>query len=243
MPKHGRVVITRFSRRQRVPLGAAQRERRKIALRMVFYAICCVSMPAPRYVAYFLKFAPSSAPSISLQTRRALERPMAIACFVERAPCLPSRTWCISSRTNSPACVEGAYRHAYPGERVRLFVSQACSTLLSDLCSSRRRDKFGSQASLYSLPVHIGEERVDVLWSVGWRVIQNECMLPNIHHENRNESRNIANLMQGDPMVRDPAGVRVLIADCPTDASHFSDPCKVELSRFRSFQSRLQPHA
>src|SRR5262249_30360733 len=37
--------------------------------------------------------------------RRAFERPMAIACFVERAPCLPSRTCSISSRTNSPACV------------------------------------------------------------------------------------------------------------------------------------------
>jgi hypothetical protein len=35
--------------------------------------------------------------------RRALERPIAIACLVERAPCFPSRTWCISSRTNSPA--------------------------------------------------------------------------------------------------------------------------------------------
>ena len=39
--------------------------------------------------------------------RRAFERPIAIACFVERAPCFPSRTWWISSRTNSPACVVG----------------------------------------------------------------------------------------------------------------------------------------
>src|SRR6185295_15252653 len=31
------------------------------------------------------------------------------ACLVERAPCLPSRMWCISSRTNSPAWVEGAF--------------------------------------------------------------------------------------------------------------------------------------
>src|SRR2546423_3372531 len=34
---------------------------------------------------------------------------MAIACLVERAPCLPSRTCSISSRTNSPACVLGAF--------------------------------------------------------------------------------------------------------------------------------------
>src|SRR5262245_22331072 len=41
----------------------------------------------------------------STPARRAFESPMAMACLVERAPCLPSRTWCISSRTNSPACV------------------------------------------------------------------------------------------------------------------------------------------
>jgi hypothetical protein len=40
--------------------------------------------------------------------RRAFERPIAIACFVDRAPCLPSRMWSISSRTNSPACVLAA---------------------------------------------------------------------------------------------------------------------------------------
>jgi hypothetical protein len=40
--------------------------------------------------------------------RRALERPMAIACLVERAPCFPSRMCSISSRTNSPAWVDGA---------------------------------------------------------------------------------------------------------------------------------------
>src|SRR5207302_9380800 len=40
--------------------------------------------------------------------RRAFERPIAIACFGDRTPCLPSRTWWISSRTNSPAAVVGA---------------------------------------------------------------------------------------------------------------------------------------
>jgi hypothetical protein len=37
-----------------------------------------------------------------------LDKPIAMACFVDRAPCLPSRMWSISSRTNSPACVLGA---------------------------------------------------------------------------------------------------------------------------------------
>jgi len=44
----------------------------------------------------------------STPARRAFERPMAIACLAERAPCFPSRTCRISSRTNSPACVVGA---------------------------------------------------------------------------------------------------------------------------------------
>ena len=39
--------------------------------------------------------------------RLALDSPMAITCLAERAPCLPSRTCSISSRTYSPACVEG----------------------------------------------------------------------------------------------------------------------------------------
>jgi hypothetical protein len=39
--------------------------------------------------------------------RRAFDRPIAIACCTEAAPCFPSRTCSISSRTNSPACVDG----------------------------------------------------------------------------------------------------------------------------------------
>jgi hypothetical protein len=35
--------------------------------------------------------------------RRALDKPIAIACLAERAPCLPSRICSISSCTNSPA--------------------------------------------------------------------------------------------------------------------------------------------
>jgi len=35
--------------------------------------------------------------------RRAFDNPIAIACFVDRAPCFPSRMCSISSRTNSPA--------------------------------------------------------------------------------------------------------------------------------------------
>ena len=41
--------------------------------------------------------------------RRAFDSPIAMACCGERAPCFPSRMWCISSRTNSPACTLGDF--------------------------------------------------------------------------------------------------------------------------------------
>jgi hypothetical protein len=41
--------------------------------------------------------------------RRASDNPIAIACFVERAPCFPSRMCSISCLTNSPACVLGDF--------------------------------------------------------------------------------------------------------------------------------------
>ena len=60
-----------------------------------------------RFVAFVvlpLGLGPSFTPA-----RRALDKPIAMACLVLRAPCFPSRMWCISSRTNSPACVVGAF--------------------------------------------------------------------------------------------------------------------------------------
>src|ERR1041384_2865347 len=45
----------------------------------------------------------------STPARRAFESPLAIACFVDRAPCFPSRICSISSLTNSPACVLAAF--------------------------------------------------------------------------------------------------------------------------------------
>jgi hypothetical protein len=54
--------------------------------------------------------------------RRAFDRPIAMACFADWAPCFPSRTWWISSRTNGPACVVGA-RPARLAFRARLTVA------------------------------------------------------------------------------------------------------------------------
>jgi len=54
--------------------------------------------------------------------RRALDNPMAIACLAERAPCFPSRICSISSRTNSPAWVDGDFP-SRASSRARSIVS------------------------------------------------------------------------------------------------------------------------
>src|SRR5947208_4158 len=54
------------------------------------------------FVVFPLGLGPSFTPA-----RRALDKPIAIACLVLRAPCLPFRMCSISSRTNAPACVLG----------------------------------------------------------------------------------------------------------------------------------------
>lgn len=69
--------------------------------------------PFPRSRSAFLRVALETVPGFGggsfTPALLALERPMAIACFAERAPCFPSRMCSISSLTNSPACVDGAF--------------------------------------------------------------------------------------------------------------------------------------
>jgi hypothetical protein len=76
----------------------------------------------------------------------AFDRPMAIACLVLRAPCLPSRTWCISSRTNPPACVLGAFPER-ASRRARLMVS-FLGIKSSRLVPASARDWPGHQSGL-----------------------------------------------------------------------------------------------
>jgi len=65
----------------------------------------------------------------------------------------------------------------------------------------RGRDALSLEPALHRAPVHVCEERVDVLRPVGRGVIQYEGMLPRVHDDNRVESADITDLMQGDPMV------------------------------------------
>jgi hypothetical protein len=65
--------------------------------------------------------------------RLALDSPMAMACFAERAPCSPRRTCSISSRTYSPACVDG--------KPARFFLGTAHSPPLPRIAS--RSSQYG----------------------------------------------------------------------------------------------------
>ena len=56
-----------------------------------------------RFAWRFVRCAPRFGGGNFTPARRALDRPMAIACSGDRAPCSPSRMCSISSRTNSPA--------------------------------------------------------------------------------------------------------------------------------------------
>jgi len=51
--------------------------------------------------------------------RRAFERSDRDGCLADRAPCFPSRMWSISSRMNSPACVDGAFPWRDPQRHVQ----------------------------------------------------------------------------------------------------------------------------
>lgn len=56
-----------------------------------------------RFACRFVRVLPRFGGGNFTPARRALDKPIAIACSGERAPCSPSRMCSISSRTNSPA--------------------------------------------------------------------------------------------------------------------------------------------
>src|SRR5207245_117853 len=75
----------------------------------------------------------------STPARRAFDSPIAIACLAERAPCLPSRTCSISSRTNSPACVlhdHGFTHHVQNGMSSRALVFLVVALIAAALAAA-----------------------------------------------------------------------------------------------------------
>src|SRR5678809_339278 len=80
----------------------------------------------------------------------------------------------------------------------------------------------GGDTSVHDTPIHVREEGLDVFTAVCRRVVEQKGMLPDIHDEHRLEAGNIAVLMQGDPVVAEASGRRLLKADRPSLSAHFS---------------------
>src|SRR5439155_17451110 len=85
------------------------------------------------------------------------------------------------------------------------------------------------QAPLNGAPIDVREERFDVLGPIRRFVIKYERVLPNVHHQDRIETGNVARLVQADPMIRQLSVCRVLVTDAPTNAAHLADADKVSL--------------
>src|SRR6266702_4353314 len=73
------------------------------------------------------------------------------------------------------------------------------------------------QTPLDRAPINVREERLDVLRPIRRFVIKYERMLPNVHHQHRIETGDIARLVQADPMIRQLSVCRVLVTDGPTN--------------------------
>src|SRR2546423_1549103 len=78
-------------------------------------------------------------------------------------------------------------------------------------------------------PVDVREERLDVLRPLGGLVVEKEGVLPNVHDERGDEARDVADLVQRDPVVREPLVDWVLVADGPAHAAHLADRDEVRL--------------
>src|SRR5581483_10381477 len=84
-----------------------------------------------------------------------------------------------------------------------------------------------AQAPIDSLPINVREECLDVLRPVRRLVIENERVLPNVHHEHWVESGDVARLMQREPVIRQIAVGWILVADGPTHSAHLADAYKL----------------
>src|SRR5258706_6264247 len=71
------------------------------------------------------------------------------------------------------------------------------STLVVFSLNSRRTGCAAfRQPVIASIPVDVGEERLDIFRAIHWGVILDEGMLPNIHNQNRTEVRDVARFVQ-----------------------------------------------
>src|SRR5581483_12165261 len=85
---------------------------------------------------------------------------------------------------------------------------------------------------IHDCPVHIREERLDVLSPFRGLIIENERVLPHVHDQDWNESCDVSMLMQRDPVIGDATIGGILIADGPAHPSHLPHSDKIRFPDF-----------
>src|SRR5882724_1118051 len=80
----------------------------------------------------------------------------------------------------------------------------------------------GREPAVERIPIRVGQKGLDVLGALRRRIVQEEGMLPYVHHENRDVPGDIANLVKRDPVVGQLSRVGILETDGPTDPAHLA---------------------
>src|ERR1700694_883559 len=85
------------------------------------------------------------------------------------------------------------------------------------------------QSCLNSVPVNVREEALYILGALCRFVVEQEGVLPHVHHEHWIETRHVARLVQRDPMIGKSTISWILEADGPTNAPHLANAYKIRL--------------
>src|SRR5476651_659817 len=85
------------------------------------------------------------------------------------------------------------------------------------------------QSGLNSVPVNIREEGFYILGPICRFVVEQEGVLPHVHHEHWIETPHVARRVQRDPMIGESTISWVLEADGPTNAPHRADAYNIRL--------------
>src|ERR1041385_147025 len=80
---------------------------------------------------------------------------------------------------------------------------------------------------VHCVPVDVREKRFDVFRALRRFVIQKESVLPHVHYQDGREARDIANLVQRNPVIGQSAVSWILIANSPADATHLANADEV----------------
>ena len=103
--------------------------------------------------------------------------------------------------------------------------------------------RLAASASPPSVPIDVREKCLDVFGPVGRFVVEQVGVLPDVHHQQRDEAGHVAALMQLDPVIRDASGGRIEIGDGPADTAHLADADEIRLPDVEAREAPLHRSA